>query len=70
MDTHANYQFHKDAVLNGKDFVMQYENPDRKIDGIIDQQLKEFASSNELAFRSIVECVVKHAKYIVQRTQR
>ena len=24
-----NYQFHKDVVLNGKDFVMQYENPDR-----------------------------------------
>ena len=23
LDTHANYQFHKDAVLNGKDFVMQ-----------------------------------------------
>ena len=58
LDAHANYQFHKDAVLNGNDFVMQYENPDRRIDGIIDQQLKEFASFNELALRSIVECLV------------
>ena len=32
LDTHANYQFHKAAVLNGKDFVMLYENPDRRID--------------------------------------
>ena len=29
-----------------------------RIDSIIDQQLKEFASLNELALRSIVECVV------------
>ena len=36
LDTHANYQFYKDAVLNTKDFVMQYENPDKRIDGIID----------------------------------
>ena len=70
--THANYQFHKAAVLNGKDFVMQYTKI--QIGGLmvllIDQQLKEFASSNESALRSIVECVVycrKHARYIIQR---
>ena len=58
LDTHANYQFHKDAVLHGKEFVLQYDDPDRRIDGIIDKQLQESASFNKLALRSIVECVI------------
>ena len=58
LDTHANYQFHKDAVLHGKEFVLQYDDPERRIDGIIDKQLQESASFNKLALRSIVECVL------------
>ena len=53
-------QFHKDAVLYGKEFILQYDDPDtcRRIDGFIDKQLQESASFNKLALRSIVECVM------------
>ena len=37
---------------------MQYDDPDRRIDGIIDKQLQESASFKNLALRSIVECVI------------
>ena len=53
-------QFHKDAVLYGKEYILQYDDPDtcRRIDGFIDKQLQESASFNKLALRSIVECVI------------
>ena len=64
LETHANYQFHKDTVLHGKEFVLQYDDPDRRNDGIIDKKLQESASFNKLALRSIVECVIFCGKQV------
>ena len=55
---HESYQYHKEAVLMGKSFLSQYNDPTLRIDNILDCQSQELADSNKLALKSIVDCII------------
>ena len=55
---HESYQYHKEAVLMGKSFLSQYNDPTLRIDNILDCQSQELTDSNRLALQSIVDCII------------
>ena len=58
LDKHEKCQYHIDAVLTGKAFLLQCDKPNIRIDSILDSRLQELAASNKLALKSIVESIL------------
>ena len=58
LDKHGMYQYHKDAVLMGKSFLSRYDSPVLRIDNMLDAESQEVARQNELALKSITECII------------
>ena len=58
LDKHEKCQYHIDAVLTGKAFLLQCDKPNIRIDSILDSRSQELAASNKLALKSIVECIL------------
>ena len=59
LDKHESYQNHdKDVLLMGKAFLEQCRNPALRIDNVLDMQSQELMKSNQLALKSIVECII------------
>ena len=58
LDKHEKCQYHIDAVLTGKAFLLQCDKPSIRIDSVLDSMSQELAASNKLALKSIVECIL------------
>lgn len=58
LDKHEKHQYHVDTILTGKEFLLQYEKPNLRLDSIFDACSEQLAASNKLALKSIVECIL------------
>ena len=55
---HEKNSFHKDAIVIYEDRKYRYENPDERIDNILDKKNQEHYETNKAALGSIIDCII------------